>query len=387
MASGLRWAAGIAGGCILAAAWILSSQPDVLAGGWSDSERRVRELAFRISAENDVLQQWLRLDSLSALLPDRAGLATALPADVPDTVAMRVDRRLREATGRAGNAVRLGVFLVDATWGGHPEAPAGAGGSALQYYGGAGERGSFCMVVALRPKSGPGRPAPDLAGLTDLAADSLPGHVEAQQALGPCYWWARYGAPGRGIGEWLAARDYAPALLPTASPVPDSVRGTQRGLYGTSRLRDYALELDAERCLAGRPGACGEAMVEPEPSVNWRGWRDPVRERGPTLATRPAYRVPGDFAGYEAAFLADVERAWGPERFARFWASDAEPAQAFEAVFGAEMDRWTRGWAQARLGPEVATPWAGWGTLLLSLIAIAALAGAAVAVAMRRQIG
>ena len=54
--------------------------------------------------------------------------------------------------------------------------------------------------------------------------------------------------------------------------------------------------------------------------------------------------------------LADAVHDLGPERFARFWRSDASTAEAFEAAAGIPLEVWTRRWLVRTYGDARGDP-------------------------------
>ncbi|HEY6853922.1 MAG TPA: hypothetical protein VI139_06725, partial [Gemmatimonadales bacterium] len=86
-------------------------------------------------------------------------------------------------------------------------------------------------------------------------------------------------------------------------------------------------------------------------------------------------------------YLADLVRAMGRERFARFWRSPLPRDSAFAAAFGVPMDEWTHRWlVERRPGVRVGSAVRLSSSLLGLLLAILCVGGSAY-YTTRRQIG
>lgn len=200
--------------------------------------------------------------------------------------------------------------------------------------------------------------------------------------LGPCGFYATYGAPSKPVRRWLAARKWDVALFL-------DVDGTGAGPWSPSDLlgdphrswyweRIYSFPPATVACMAGRPAGCRAAVLEgasaaaPDSLLRVvrleRRWWQPQR-------LFPAER-----------YLSDVARAVGRERFLSFWGSplpvDTALATALKMPVGEWTAQWQRGYVPAlRLG--AAAP------LGASTLALLLGAGAVMAVALaasRRQV-
>jgi hypothetical protein len=201
--------------------------------------------------------------------------------------------------------------------------------------------------------------------------------------LGPCAYYARFGRPGPALEGWLRAGGAALALTsPTLPPPawhpppapPWMVRLTEgAGSWLVEPRLDFPLTLDA--CLAGRRDRCA-VFVQPRESGNRVLRRLGVHEEF-------VWTIQAD----DAAFLADVLVAFGPERFARFWAAGGAMPEAFAAAFGVPLPDWTYGWAVERFGPARERTTVSFGALAVSLGAAAGFLALAVVIAGRRRIG
>ena len=187
-----------------------------------------------------------------------------------------------------------------------------------------------------------------------------------QNALGPCAFYAAFGAPGQDIARWLRSRRFDLALYPRWERTPTTGTGfewllpdrTQPWFWG----QVYRYPPNAIACLAGRLENCraavlsGDRATGPSPSV---------------LTTERWWWHQGLVGGDH--YLADVVRSIGPERFRRFWSSDLPVDTALATALRMPVGEWTRGWQAGlvppiRLGPSVSP-----GSVTLSLL-LAAMA-------------
>jgi hypothetical protein len=185
--------------------------------------------------------------------------------------------------------------------------------------------------------------------------------------LGPCAFYAAFGAPGRDIGRWLSARDFDLAI----APLWTRNRPSRGGGWLLERDQPwfwwevYHHQPDGVACLAGRPSRCRSAVVDP---------RQPAGEPAHLVTVDQRwFRRPPALAG-GTHYLADVVRSVGRERFRRFWNSELPVDTALAEALRMPVGEWTRRW-QADLVPPIPlgpAPAAG-PTLLGFLLAAAAL--------------
>ena len=191
------------------------------------------------------------------------------------------------------------------------------------------------------------------------------------RALAPCAVLATFGAPGTGVGSWLAATGYAAAqsnqwLIPSTAEFTHSPwiewdevgagpwwpEGLFRwmqptGLFDLARLvrPPYFYGASGLRCINGDEGACvtsvlHSAIVLPAPDsmpqdVTLSAWL--TSPRNTTVAT---VRPPGP------QMIAALITEFGRERFQKFWASSAPFETAFHDAFGETLGSWTTHWAK-----------------------------------------
>lgn len=178
--------------------------------------------------------------------------------------------------------------------------------------------------------------------------------------LGPCAFWAKYGAPGPEVQAWLnqAGRQFA----------ADQGRLGMRYEYAdwTAMGRAYQSRIGVRACIAGMVKACEHAFF------------DPGRHEYDGYLPRIG---PG-----EDRMLGDLARQYGVQRFTKFWKSTEPVDRAFQAAFGLSAGAWVKDWAQARYGRYDAGSRMSALTVALSLLTLGLFAGLAVLAATRRRI-
>jgi hypothetical protein len=201
--------------------------------------------------------------------------------------------------------------------------------------------------------------------------------------LGPCLFWARYGAPGADIAKWLDKGGYRFADAPADYVLDDlDEPRARRAIFGLRRGW-YIDPFSGDRCLAGHEGACAKAVLDTVP-VRWRRGREALPDSPPTFVREDYGNVV--FGSLDPAMLAQLERRFGADAFGRFWQSSDAVEPAFLAAFGISLDEWVREWARAYYGAEPVGPRVRLTTVLLSLLSIGILLGIAVGIVQRREV-
>lgn len=186
-----------------------------------------------------------------------------------------------------------------------------------------------------------------------------------RNGLGPCAYFAAFGAPGHDIADWLVSRHYVLALDPWKSRVSAESSGAKEGLNPQRPWfwgYIYQYEPDAVACMAARPAACrrtalarGTGAAVPIASAEPPGWKPP----SPAGARR---------------YMADLADAIGPERFQRLWNSELPVDTALTAAMRMPIGDWTRRWQATIVPPIRLGPSASLGaTLLATLLGIVAV--------------
>lgn len=198
-----------------------------------------------------------------------------------------------------------------------------------------------------------------------------------RNGLGPCAYFAAFGAPGQDIADWLVSRHYVLALNPWKSGVSAESSGAKEGLNPQRPWfwgYVYQYEPDAVACMAGRPEACRRTAL-----ARGTGAALPIASAEP-----PGWKPPSPAGAWR--YMADLADAIGPERFQHFWNSDLPVDTALTAAMRMPVGEWTRRWQATvvppiRLGP-VAPPSA---MVLATLLGVAAVV-LVMLTATRRQV-
>lgn len=331
---------------------------------------RVQELsdAWRSTALELRLLQYR--EELRPELERRRALDSAGPAvmldwpDVPDSVRRRVETRL----DNAWKELRLGISKI-----------------------------SVGIVVAVKRQADPTTPGEPSVQTAYLLPDSTDRSTcivyqtftrawanwatfaDASKRLlanlGPCAFYAAFGAPGREIERWLSARNFDLAIAPVWTR-PARLSGTDAYFLSNigNNARFWLLPV-AVACVAGRAEGCRAAALESPPMS---------RDASRVVTLDQRWRPPA-LAG-AGHYLADVVRSVGRERFQRFWNSELPVDTALAEALRLPVGEWTKRW-QAQLVPPIqlgAAPSAG-AALLGVLLALAAV-GLVLRTVARREV-
>jgi hypothetical protein len=216
-----------------------------------------------------------------------------------------------------------------------------------------------------------------------------------RRALGPCGYFHAFGPPGPHVLAWLERTGLQPAaeadwdgtdgavgFRRAAEPLDPEGRDLAR-IIETAWQRPYLGTLEQTACASGRLPACRDVLGAPEHQFfRLRRW--------PALEASGVFLRPGPLAPWWASeagyFLADLVRAQGRERFARFWRSPLPVDSAFVTSFGVPLDSYISEWLRRdhaiRLGPSI-RPSSVW----LSLLFLVVIVGAGAVLTTRRQVG
>lgn len=307
-----------------------------------------------VMTQNERLRDIAVRDSVARLIPDSAQFFIVVPPG--DTMAREYLQRVAMREGVTNPATAVGIVMLPAEYGGHPTLPERMYG--LKSVSGEVRGMPYCvMVMPFHRNAETNRVAP----FTYSRYGAL---------TGPCHWWARYGAPGTGIANWLTPGGVRFAHNTRASHDWDpGDRETAR--FGRMQHRT-GLTLDGKACVAGQLERCANAVLR----------MDTAWSVGAFIGNR--YFGSGIMDG-EGSMLADLEGEFGAERFQEFWRSPNDVERAFQAAFGVPLGEWVRGWVRARAGPGSAVRLGG-PTLLLALLFIGICVGIGSAAAQRRRL-
>jgi hypothetical protein len=362
MASGMKWLAIVLAGSVLVSA-VTRRVPDVPAHerrGSDELTRRARANMVALMAADRAYREHARADSLLSLLPASPGvtvqLSPALEAAARDTLNAFIARETAAIDQPRGRAA---LFLIEDTFGGHPAVRQRADAASREIYTGVDSAGAYCAMVGMGRIGNNGSMFID--GYQHLRRSHHTG------ILGPCTFVARYGAPGARMSHWLRAGGYTLAEVPGPAANIEA-NDAPAPMFWTS------VDLMIRGCIAGRADLC-DRIVSFEPQ--------PERPGAATMHLLPSYRFSGTA---HRLLLSEAEAAFGHDRFARFWTSDADVPVAFASAFGIEFGDWLREWGREYYGEQTLGPGLGAASVLLSLLAVLALAAAAAAVSIRRRV-
>ncbi|HEV8303553.1 MAG TPA: hypothetical protein VGQ25_01215 [Gemmatimonadales bacterium] len=204
-----------------------------------------------------------------------------------------------------------------------------------------------------------------------------------KSVLGPCAFYAAFGAPGKPVLTWLSRRGFDLALYPDWDATPgaaSSSAGFMMYERRTSWFWDfvYHQSFTAVGCLAGRSTSCRAAVVE---SAD-RGPGDSVPR---LIVSHRSWWRQQQLVGGER-YLADVAREVGRERFLRFWNSSLPVDTALAAALRAPVGEWSARW-QRRFGPRLPLgPAAPLSAMLLGIVLGGAAVASVVLTASRREV-
>lgn len=381
-----RWIMGVSIGCAAVVAvmairgdrperayWVQRGTPEALAANRATRQYRRAYQEWRAIA---------RRDSIVASLSARpAAVAESLvvrgSTGVSRETVAHVERLVRrQASGLGIDRARARVTIAVVTEARSPvDLPAAdRGGLAFDYIvPPSAPPGSCVVVVVLR--------ASDASTASEARITRMLGDVAYTSALlGPCGFFARFGAPGPAMERWLMSRGYDLARTPNWRLIRSGgSRDVGDRSWRRRREHEYFSEAMApgvRACVAGRIQAC-EAMVAEQP---------PGESGTPGLLIRRSI-YDGTGSSSIVDYLSDLVSYAGADRVAPLWTGEASTL-AFSDAAGESIGEWTRRWLLAyypsrpRIGPGI-----GIGELAVALAGLLASIGVAVLVASRRQVG
>lgn len=215
----------------------------------------------------------------------------------------------------------------------------------------------------------------------------LRSQATADQLLGPCSYYREFGMPGPKVASWLSERGWALAADGSWT------RATSRRVYFGGRRPEYfdvmspalwETTIAGSRCAAGQPDQCERVVIERRPGqpVTWSGNIIP-QAFGRLGPDRYALGAP---LGYRESYLvADMVRAMGRERFAKFWTSSEAVPAAFEQAAGEPLGPWVSQWARAQYGDIETGPSTSGYAIVVSFLLVVLSLFVALRVSARRQ--
>lgn len=154
-----------------------------------------------------------------------------------------------------------------------------------------------------------------------------------ERLLGPCGFFAKYGAPGAGMLEYLRSNTMRTAEYLWA-PTPWFERDA---LMPASYARSWPA---LAGCRAGRDSACLAVLAGTSPMTGYFGaWDDAQRGPNDVSVDGPLLRS-GFYDRVSGGLLANLATSLGDDRFARLWRDARGPHVAYEAIAGEPLTAW-----------------------------------------------
>jgi hypothetical protein len=361
MAPGMKWLASVVVCCALIAVLVPRIDFEVLQVGMTDETRELVRLGNQMAEEDRLARHYFYADTLLPLV----SASPDFQLHVLHPIGGDTEARLRTGAAQRMAAIdptraKVALFVVPPTLG----ASTAVYGDEMMFYAGARDNVPYCVSIVV------GRMSRDSASMI-----VLPLVRSDFNGLGPCFWWAKYGAPGPRIATWLRASGYH---FGTSFDRPriDHDRVERRGF--ARRAFHGELSLLATSCVGGRRDHC-EQVLRVDESRRGQRMAEPV-----IFSTRIFHSR--SFGSFERNLLHDLEVEFGAERFARFWQSNEDMESAFASAFGLPLGEWVQRWAQTRFGVIQTNAGMDAATVLLSLLTLLVLGAAAIIEAQRRQI-
>jgi hypothetical protein len=199
--------------------------------------------------------------------------------------------------------------------------------------------------------------------------------------LGPCAFFAAFGAPGRGVRYWLDRRRFDLALAPSwdqgtprnPNQWPFLSPGGDRGIWWEYI---YHQSVPAVACMAGRSAGCRDAVLA---GASGEGGGPALRFVQTDRGFWRSQRLIGS-----AHYLSDIAAEVGRARFLEFWNSSLPVDTALARALRRPVGDWTIAW-QRRFTPRVSLGPSVPLTASLLAVLLAAVAVACVALTVRRR--
>lgn len=208
-----------------------------------------------------------------------------------------------------------------------------------------------------------------------------------QGSLGPCAFYARFGAPGPRVRRWLDARGHDVALLPSWNRTPGGGQPfeiqPEQQAWIAHLLREgpwisvYALPFETIRCALGRVEAC-LARIR-------RGDSDSPNPIVPGRAAERWDLRQQQLIGADQ-LLARVLATAGPERFADFWTTTLPVDSALTLALGEPVGEWTARWQRNQVPFLRVGPAPRLASVLMGLLVSGVAVGTAMAIGRRREV-
>lgn len=247
-------------------------------------------------------------------------------------------------------SARVGALFMGIVLGSERQVGTGYSGTFIRLDDG----GAVCIAI-IPAQAGP-------SGALEMRRSS------AERGLAPCALIATFGSPGPTLRSWLGPRHWDAAgsmkwltgrsnyefgpWQPTRDPVAFlgplrmpflSIPGVREIVW--SRTPDYAMGASPLRCLDGATAACAAAVIDTSLVASATPPAPAELSGLPSVMLSSRLDAARPLAG---GWLSDLIEAFGRERFARFWTSDAPFEDAFRSAFGEDLGIYQYRWARAR---------------------------------------
>lgn len=205
--------------------------------------------------------------------------------------------------------------------------------------------------------------------------------------IGPCLYYAAFGAPGPSVARWLRDGGWRLSHVTDWQAPPPPLNASRR--VGPASYEAFVYQprdwttTTGLGCLAGESGACTAALLLPARNDADTVWRSHVVSA--VGANENLFRFPRGRSALglsEGWLLSEMVRTLGRERFASFWRSSQPLDDAFRAAANESLDAWVHDWAVRTYGPlpigagvTLAGVVAGVSVLILAAITAAMIAG------------
>lgn len=272
-----------------------------------DSIRDAKEDSLRLI--EGAYERLLAIETVERLPATSARVTISAGANVPTATRAGFERTLRDELAPLGDSVRYPMRLHLVT------DPLGKGGyvriAVLPR-----TAGAPCSIVVLLPADAPREIQPQ----------------RGDRLSGPCGFYAAFGAPGRGMEEWLIATRGMHAATDRARPEERNATPQPMG------PGDALVSPDAAGCLAGNDSLCTEAFAGYQ-------WARRIAQRDSLLAQATSGTVRA--TAWSSSWIpgrnfSDLRDAMGEERFAQLWRSDKDPIAAYEEIEGRSIGHFVR---------------------------------------------
>jgi hypothetical protein len=169
--------------------------------------------------------------------------------------------------------------------------------------------------------------------ITIVRLRRLPFSASPSGVLGPCAFYATFGAPGPAVRRWLVRTRFLAARR---------ARWADVGALPTTMAESwYDLDAAAASCLTRGGRSCLETINVEVPSSYSSARVNLFTDDSLATSSGPYAMVSSDPP--DVRVLSDMVQEFGPERFRAFWTSTQPPEQAFARAMGRSLIDWTRG--------------------------------------------